>query len=322
MSEMDKNSKFDDYDYKVIKEIALHEAEPSFVQKALNIIGTPMEKLMEYVEKSENKHIKKAVKAVDGTVHDALKITVKIANTLTSEENVIKEYKKHFGIELQDIESIKKLSLKQMDKVADTYDLSNALIVTTEGAVLGAASTLSEIIPFAQFAIPAIVTADVAASMTFMSRHVCQIATSYGFSSYEPINIPDILASMVPTNSAADEGFLITKAAAALEIREATKYASQHLGELLENGAAPKLIELIRIIATRLGCVITEKELALLVPFAGGLLNGGLNLAFQQMNHTNAKDYFRRLHLVNTYGEEEVFNAIEIEKQVFKNKAG
>jgi len=311
---------FDDYDVQVIKEIAKHEVEPSFVQKALQSVGKPLDKLMGYVQSADNKYVKKALHKIDAAIVEALKGTVKMANQLTSEGNVKKEYKKQFGIELNDIHEIKQLSLRQMDRVADSYDVSNGVLVATEGAVLGIASTLAEGIPFAQLAIPAIVTADVTASMTLMSRHVCQIATSYGYSSYASVNIPDILSAMAPTTTSADEGFLMLKAGAVYEIREAGKFAAKHVGELLDDIAAPQLVALIRAIAQRLGVIITEKELGLLVPIAGAALNGGLNLAFQQANHTNAKDYFRRLILIDKYGDEEVYKALELERNRWQNK--
>ncbi|MCD1260700.1 EcsC family protein [Paenibacillus athensensis] len=313
-------AQFEEDDLQIIKEMAQHEAEPGFVQKALQTIGKPIDKLMGYVQSADNKYIKKALQKIDSAIVEALRGTVKMANQLTSEDKVRKEYRKQFGIEVGDIRDIRQLPLKQMDRVADAYEVSNGVLVATEGAVLGIASTLAEGIPFAQLAIPAIVTADVTASMTLMSRHVCQIATSYGYSSYDPLNMPDILSAMAPVATSADEGFLILKAGAVYEIREAGKFAAKHAGALLDDVAAPQLIALIRAVAQRLGVVITEKELGLLVPIAGAALNGGLNLAFQQTNHTNAKDYFRRLILIDRYGREAVWSALEAERNLLMNK--
>ncbi|RED51887.1 EcsC family protein [Cohnella lupini] len=308
------DSEFEEYDFRIIQEIVRHEVEPTFVQKALSTMGKPVDKLLGWVEKVDNKHVNSALNKINGIVENGLKLTIKAGNRITSEENVLNEYKKIYKLELSDVSSIRKLSIQQMDRVADTYDFSNGFLVATEGAILGAAATLSEIIPFAQIVIPSIVVADVTASMTIMSRHVSQIATSYGYSSYDSINIPDILAAMAPVSSSLDEGFLTAKAAAAMEIKNAVEFSAKHVGDLLDDIAAPKLVEFIRAIANRLGLVITEKELGMLVPVAGAVVNGGLNLAFQQTNHTNAKDYFRKLHLIDRYGEDKLLLAIAKER--------
>jgi len=198
--------------------------------------------------------------------------------------------------------------------------MSNAILVSLEGVLLGAATTFAQGIPLAQLAIPALVVADVSASMTFLSRHVCQVAASYGYSSFDLVNLPDILAAMAPTSSSSDEGFLAVKSLAVAEIRNASNFASKHVGDLLDDMAVPSLVNLIRAVAQKIGVTITEKELGLLVPVAGAVLNGGLNLAFQQTNHTSAKDYFRKLYLINKYGEDNVVNAIQIERKRLQGK--
>jgi hypothetical protein len=76
----------------------------------------------------------------------------------------------------------------------------------------------------------------------------------------------------------------------------------------------PALVKLINQVAERLGIVVTEKELGMLVPVAGAVLNGGLNIAFQQMGHTTAKDYFRVQVLNGRHGEKHVEN--EIQKRI------
>ncbi|TDF92314.1 EcsC family protein [Paenibacillus piri] len=314
---------FEDYEAAVIGEIAKNEVKPNPVKIALDMAGKPVTKVLEAAHQSDNKYIRKAVDSIDVTIEKSLKKTIRAANLLTGEEAVKKEFRKKWQIELAGIEQIRSLPLYQMDKVADSFDVSNALIVATEGAVMGAATTLLEAVPFAQLAIPSIVIADVAASMTIMSRHVCQIATSYGYSSVELTNVPHILSAMAPSSSSSDEGFMVTKAAAINEIRESAKFAARHVGDLTKQltkeTAFPQLIHLVRMISQRLGVVITEKELGMLIPIAGAVLNGGLNLAFQQMNHTNAKDYFRRLYLANKYGESVVQEAIEAGKAAIRN---
>src|SRR5207244_12662336 len=74
---------------------------------------------------------------------------------------------------------------------------------------------------------------------------------------------------------------------------------------------APQMILLMTYVADRLGIVITQKELGILVPIAGAVLNSSINVAFQQVGHQTAKDYFRRLILEDRYGEELVAIAIQ-----------
>jgi hypothetical protein len=83
---------------------------------------------------------------------------------------------------------------------------------------------------------------------------------------------------------------------------------------------APQMVRLIAYVADRLGVVVTEKELGLLVPIAGALLNSSINLSFQQLGHQTAQDYFRRLILEQRYGEELVAYAISQEIEALHRK--
>jgi hypothetical protein len=59
--------------------------------------------------------------------------------------------------------------------------------------------------------------------------------------------------------------------------------------------------------------------LGVLVPVAGAILNSSINIAFQQVGHQTAQDYFRRLVLEDRYGEELVAYAIQQEVRALKN---
>lgn len=280
--------------------------------------------VMKIAHESENAIVKKTVEVVDKTVESGIKKTVWAANLISSENDVIKEYKKRGIEEITNLKEIHQLDLRVMDEVADTYRTSNALIVGAEGALLGLATTLGEGIPFAQVAIPAIITADVKASMTLLTRHICLLSTSYGYSSTDIINMPHIISAMAPTADSSDEGYIFAKAATINELRRAAAFMGENAGkeftkEFIQK-EAPQLIKLISWVAERLGIVILEKELGMLVPIAGVVLNCGLNVAFQQLNHTNAKDYFRRLYLENNYGSKPVIDAINLEKKRLLSK--
>jgi hypothetical protein len=64
---------------------------------------------------------------------------------------------------------------------------------------------------------------------------------------------------------------------------------------------------------------VTKKELGILVPVAGAVLNSSINIAFQQVGHQTAKDYFRRLLLEERYGDELVAVAINQEIDALAN---
>ncbi|MDF2659776.1 MAG: hypothetical protein K0Q94_2567 [Paenibacillus sp.] len=309
---------FNEYEQFVLQEMARNAISTNPVQATLELMGKPVAKLMEAAHSSTNKYVLKAVSSIDATIEKSLRGTIKIAKRMTSDDAVRKEYRKNHRIEIGRMEEIRQLSLKEMDIVADTFEVSNGFFVTAEGAVMGAVTTLS-----AGVLIPATVAADVTASMTLMSRHICQIAASYGYTPVDSMNIPHVLAAMAPASASSDEGFLSAKAAAFAEVRAATEFAKGMSGELtaeLAEKSCPSLIRLIQKVAERLGVVITQKELGMIVPVAGAVINGGLNLAFQQMNHIHAKDYFRKLHLANKYGEDAVHLALADEIRRLKSK--
>ncbi|MDR3542702.1 MAG: EcsC family protein [Desulfosporosinus sp.] len=294
----------EEYDEFIIDEIARHIVEPNPVQLLLELAGKPIAKVMEIASNSKFPIIKEVNTVIMSGVGKALETTIKAATNLCSEKEVIKEYNSR-NIDISRIEEIKYLGLEQIDKVADSYDLSNAIFLGLEGALLGVATTLAEGIPFAQLLIPTLVMTDVSSSMVLLSRHVCQIATSYGYSSEKLINLPHILAAMVPINDTSDEGYFAAKVFAVDAIRAGGEYiAKQAAGTFTMD--IPALVKLIGYITERLGLQITQKELGLLVPIAGAILNGGVNVAFQQTGHIIAKDYFRLLILENRYGSEEI----------------
>src|SRR5206468_3825187 len=185
------------------------------------------------------------------------------------------------------------------------------------GALLGGATTMAEGIPGAQLVIPSLILTDVTSSMTLLSRHTCRIATTYGYSSRNPENLPHLVAAMAPHADSSDEGYLALKTAVVTSIRESGQFMARTAGmvmdrQLLER-EAPQMIRLITYVADRLGIVITQKELGILVPIVGAVLNSSINVAFQQVGHQTAKDYFRRVILEDRYGEELVSYAIQQE---------
>ncbi len=317
---------FSDYELHVIKDIATHIVEPNALQQTLKILGKPIEKVFELADRSRIKILKKTSTIVKGAIQDAILSTITLSSKsrLFSEKNVIREYHKRdvFFKRLEEARE-KNIPLELMDNVADSYDISNAVILGLEGFIFGGITTVAEAVPFAQVLVPVIITADVSASMTFLSRHVSLVAGSYGYSANDPYNITHILAAMAPLKESFDEGYFGTKATIIGSIHEVGAFVSKYSGritpELLEK-EAPYLLRLIVLVADRLGVILTEKVLAMIVFLAGAALNSTINIAFQQVGHTASRDYFRKLTLERKYGEDEVRAAIEKEVQVLKKQ--
>ena len=116
------------------------------------------------------------------------------------------------------------------------------------------------------------------------------------------------LRAMAPQTATSDEGYLAIKTAIVGSIRETSRFVAGTAGVMIDRQLlereAPQMIRLIATVAERLGITVTQKELGILVPVAGAVLNGSINLAFQQVSHQTAKDYFRRLLLEDRYGDE------------------
>ena len=207
-----------------------------------------------------------------------------------------------------DFASLRYVPLSQLDSVADSFRFGSSFLLGAEGAVLGGVTTIAEGIPGAQLVIPSLILTDITTSMTLLSRHTCRIATAYGFPSSNPEHLPHLVAAMAPQTDDADEGYLSLKTAVVTSIRESSQFLSRMAGVVVDRQIlereAPQMIRLITYVADRLGVVVTQKELGILVPVAGAVLNSSINLAFQQVGHQTAKDYFRRLLLEERYGED------------------
>jgi hypothetical protein len=304
---------FTDYEQKIIREIAVHKVQPNAVNRVLDTIGKPFSKLLNAGRDSNNRAIRGITDRVHGWVEEGLIKTFKAANRITSPAEITRRYAKK-GMNVSDVESLRYLPLSLLDNVADSFNFGSSVLLSVEGALLGGATTVAEGIPGAQLIIPSLILTDVTTSLTLLSRHTCQIATAYGYSSKNPANVPHLIAAMAPQADSGDEGYMTMKTAVVTSISEAGKFLSRSGAmiidrQLLEH-EAPQMIRLIAYVADRLGVVITQKELGIIVPVAGAVLNSSLNLAFQRLGHQTAKDYFRRLILEDRYGEEIVNYAI------------
>lgn len=321
------------YERLVIEDMARHRMQPGPVSRALELVGKPVDKLQRWAASSDSAMVQKVHDSVLSNVEKGLRSTIRTSLQLQSDGNVLERFRRR-GNEAESLADVRSLKLIEMDAVAESYRSENAALMGVEGAALGALATLGTVIPYAQVAIPAIIAADVATSMTLLSRSSTMIASSYGFPASDPVNIPHVLAAMAPTHMDSDEGFVVMKTAAVAELRAAGEFmrrvtaktaveagraastqAIEHGVEELMTKNTPKLLRFVQAVAARLGVVLTEKELATLVPVAGAVMNGGLNMAFHHVGHVMSKDYFREQILVDRYGTDMVHEGLRTAMQ-------
>jgi hypothetical protein len=304
---------FTEYEQRVLREIAVHKVQPNAVQRLLEGVGRPFGKLLQMTRDSNNRAIRGVAERIQGWVEEGLIKTFKAANRLTNQKNVKRRYESR-GVKVDTIESLRTVPLNMLDRVADSFRFGNTLLLGAEGALLGSATTMAEGIPGAQLVIPSLILTDITTSLTLLSRHTCQVATAYGYSSKQADNLPHLIAAMAPQTGTGDEGYLALKTAVVTSIRESGQFLSRTASIVIDRKVlereAPQMIRLITYVADRLGVVLTEKELGIIVPVAGAVLNSSINIAFQQVGHQTAKDYFRRLLLEERYGQEIVSYAI------------
>jgi hypothetical protein len=314
---------FTEYEQQVIRELALHRVQPNAVQRLLDKAGRPMARLLTIGRRSNNRALRGASRHIHGWIEEGLIKTFRAANRLANTHDISRKYAAR-GIHVgQDFESLRFLPLSQLDAVADTFRLGSAVLLGAEGALLGGATTLAAGIPGAQLVIPSLILTDITTSMTLLSRHTCRIATVYGYPSRNTEHLPHVVAAMAPQSETSDEGYLSLKTAVVTSIRESGQFLARTAGMVLDRQLiereAPQMIRLIAYVADRLGVVLTQKQLGILIPVAGAVLNSSINVAFQQVGHSTAKDYFRRLILEDRYGEELVGYAIDQEIEVLRN---
>jgi hypothetical protein len=313
---------FTEYEHQVIHELAIHRVQPNAIHRLLEGVGRPMAALLNFGRNSKSRALRGVADHVHGWIEEGLIKTFRAANKLANPKDISKKYAAR-GIHVgEDFESLRYMPLSQLDAVADSFRWGSSFLLGVEGALLGSATTLAEGVPGAQLVIPSLILTDVTSSMTLLSRHTCRIATAYGYSSKNPENLPHLMAAMAPHSEDTDEGYLALKTAVVTSIRESGQFMARTAGMVMDRQVlereAPQMIRLITYVADRLGIVVTQKELGLIVPIAGAVLNSSINVAFQQVGHQTAKDYFRRLILEDRYGEELVGYAIQQEADALK----
>lgn len=306
----------DSYDRKVLQQIAKHVVNSGVLVKMVEILGRPMETTLAMVRHSKNPVIQSVQSIISTGVTMGIKKMLQESGKLANDRQILYNYQSK-QIYIQTLSDIKDLRLEYIDSVVDSYQASNAMSVGMEGAVMGAATALAEGTIVGAVAVPVIVAADVSLSLALLSRNVCQIGATYGYSAQNPLNLPHFMAALAPHQSLPNESYFVGKSMALQAIYQSKQFllykAGRIFDERLLGREAPQLLKILYYVLQRLGILITEKELGMLLPAAGSLLNGGINVVFQKMGHRTAMDYFRILFLEDKYGSEIVRNILQME---------
>ncbi|MDU2065119.1 MAG: EcsC family protein [Sporomusaceae bacterium] len=309
----------DKYEETVLVEIARHIVEPGSLVKVAGLVARPLESVLSTVRSGNNPLIQRVEKTVSQAAQRGIEKVITTAGSFTKEMNILQQYQKN-RIYLASLGDIKNLRLEYIDKVAAAYTWDNRALIGAEGVVMGAATALAEGSIIGTAAVPALITADVSLSFAFLARAVCQTSAIYGYAPRDPLHLPHLLAALVPHQSLTEESYFAGKGLAVQAILQSKQFLLQNAGRAMEEKLlrqqAPQLLRLITFVLSRVGLLITEKELALLLPVAGAALNSGANLLFQEITKKAAKDYFRLLFLEDRYGSELIQNrlALEIER--------
>src|SRR5256712_10354339 len=221
---------FTEYEQQVIRELAVHRVQPNAVRRLLDGVGRPLSTLLNLGRNSKSRALRGLADHVHGWIEEGLIKTFRAANKLANTKDISKKYAAR-GIHVgDDFESLRYMPLSQLDAVADSFRWSSSFLLGAEGALLGSATTLAEGVPGAQLVIPSLILMDVTSSMTLLSRHTCRIATSYGYSSKNPENLPHLMAAMAPQTESSDEGYVALKTAVVTSIRESGQFMARTTG--------------------------------------------------------------------------------------------
>ncbi len=311
------------YERATLAEVAAHVVRPGPLHAVLEVLGAPFETALKRLQASRGRLARRTSEAIDRALRGAVERAVLVGARTASDRGVLATYRQ-LGIVLDGHHEVRTLGLEARDRAAQRLRRGGALTLGGEGLALGAATSVAELLPFAQVAVPGLVAADVAASTALLGRHLVQLSSAYGYSvASDRAHLAHVLAAMVPQQYTFDEGFVPVKVMAAGAAREAGEFvlrlgrrsASVGFEEALRSlgHEAPRLVRLVNLVVERLGLRVSQKSLGMLVPLAGGAVNATLNLAFHQAGHVTGMDYFRILVLSQRYGDEPVRTALEAE---------
>ncbi len=315
------DSRLTDFERSVLDEIARRQVHPPTLKTILALMGKPVGQVQQLARSSRLPLLRRAVAGLDQKIVQALIKAIDIARR-TDFTRHPRELLRENGYPAG---KLSEQDFEVRDFIAAKTRVRNTLVLGSQGAGFGALCSLAEMSPLSALTIPAILLSDVMFSITLLARNTAQVAACYGYDAGAPEFMPHLLAAMTPQAYTDDEGYLVTKSVLLSAIRESSRFLAQNAGRALSQKAfernAPQLLRLMQAVAARLGIVLAEKEMALLMPVLGAALNGSLNIAFQRLGHVTAMDYFRVMTLEEKYGRDVIQRELAkrrdlVEKQV------
>ena len=142
-------------------------------------------------------------------------------------------------------------------------------------------------------------------STTIMLRSIADIARSNGEdlgNTKAQLACLEVFAlgGKSPSDDAAESGYFVVRAALAKAVSE----AAQHIAKRgVADEAAPALVRLVALIASRFGIVVSEKAAAIAVPVIGAAGGAAINTMFMAHFQDMAHGHFTVRKLERKYGE-------------------
>lgn len=220
---------------------------------------------------------------------------------------IIEAFKRR-GHDVEDIEDIKRLELRDVDKVKPNLALAYTSASTLEGAAAGFAISGGEAMAAAGTVlgvgaggapgvgtVVGVMAADAAAVLVAANRAVAHTAAYYGYD----LNKPDerlFALAVLSMGTAAETG----KAAAYIELNKLVQMlARRATWNQLRQSTVTRVIEKV---FTRLGIIITQRKLGQAVPLIGGLIGAGMNARLLLSVVDDADMIYRERFLRERYG--------------------
>lgn len=185
--------------------------------------------------------------------------------------------------------SIRALPLAQLDHVSLRVPSSWAY-GAAEGGLLGLMQGITD---WAWPTWVALGAGDIGVSLWLGARDASRIAACYGFDPGQDDLLPHLMASMIPTKDWESVQFVGLKALLSHPL-----------------GARQLLSPAFDLWSRRTTVILTDKELATVLPVAGAVINASLNAAYLRGLYDSAHDYFRLLNLSTRYPAELVYQAL------------
>lgn len=220
---------------------------------------------------------------------------------------IIAAYKKH-GHDVETVEDIGKLDLRDIDKVKPNLTLAYTAAATAEGAAAGFAISGGEIVATGGTIlgvgagaapgvglVAGVMAADAAAVLVAANRSIAHTAAYYGYD----LDHPDerlFAVAVLSMGTAAQGG----KAAAYIEINKLIQaLARRATWQQLRENVVTRVIEKV---FTRLGYRVTQRKLGQAVPVVGTLIGAGMNARLLSSITDDADHIYRERFLRERYG--------------------